>query len=168
MKQAVTVLLGLLLLAPGAFAAGPEQLGVFNSWSAHRITDGKQRTCYVHAVPGLSRGKYTKRGPTYMQVTHRVPGGARNEVSLTAGYDFKPGSEIALDIDGRKFTMFTRDDGAWTRDAKEDAALVAAMRAGKSLVVQGVSSRGTETTDTYSLTGFTAAHNAIGKACGIR
>jgi len=167
MRRAGAVLLA-LLAAPGAFAAAPEQLGVFNAWSAHRIADGRQRTCYIHSAPGLSRGKYTQRGPTYLQVTHRVPAGTRDEVSLTAGYDFKPGSEVALDIDGRKFAMFTRGDGAWTRSAREDATLVAAMKAGKSLVVRGVSSRGTETTDTYSLNGFTAAHNAIGKACGIR
>ena len=64
--------------------------------------------------------------------------------------------------------MFTRGDGAWTRNAKQDAVLVAAMRSGKSMILRGVSGRGTRTTDTYSLKGFSAAHNAIGKACGIR
>lgn len=167
MKRAGAIALA-LTIASGALAASPEQIGVFSAWSAHRIANGKQRTCYVYGVPGLSRGKYTKRGPTYLQVTHRVPQGTRDEVSLTAGYEFKPGSDVTFDIDGRKFTLFTRGDGAWTRNAKEDAAVVAAMKAGKSLVVRGVSSHGTETTDTYSLTGFTAAHNAIGKACGIR
>ncbi len=157
-----------LAAAPGALAAGPRQLGVFQAWSAHLIADGKQRTCYIYGVPGLSRGKYTRRGPTYLQVTHRTANKSRNEVSLAAGYGYKDGSEVTLDIDGRKFKMFTQGDGAWTRNAKQDAALVAAMRAGKSMILRGVSSRGTRTTDTYSLKGFTAAHNAIGKACGIR
>ncbi len=39
------------------------------------------------------------------------------------------------------------------------------MKAGSNLVVKASSSRGTDTTDTYSLSGFTAAYNAISKAC---
>lgn len=154
--------------ATAASAAEPSQLGVFDAWSAHMIAEGKNRICYVHGAPGVSRGDYTRRGATYLQVTNRTADRTRNEVSLVAGYTYKTDSAVALDIDGRKFEMFTRDDGAWTRNEKSDAALVAAMRAGKSLVLRGISSRGTETTDTYSLKGFTAAHNAIGKACRIR
>jgi len=152
----------------GAIAAEPKQIGVFKAWSAHRYGAGKQRLCYVYAVPGLSRGKYKRRGATYVQVTHRAKDGARNEVSVMAGYAYKPDSEAVVDIDGRKFKLFTRGDGAWTHDGKQDTALVAAMRAGKSMVLRGTSSRGTRTTDTYSLKGFTAAHKAIGKACGIK
>ena len=46
-----------------------------------------------------------------------------------------------------------------------DAKLVRAMRRGKKLMIRGVSQRGTKTTDRFSLTGFTAAHKAISKAC---
>ena len=48
------------------------------------------------------------------------------------------------------------------------AMIIKAMRAGNTLVVKGTSSRGTLTTDTYSLKGFTAVHNALNKACGVR
>jgi hypothetical protein len=41
------------------------------------------------------------------------------------------------------------------------------MRAGRTMIVKGVSSKDTETTDTYSLLGFTAAHNAINDACNV-
>jgi hypothetical protein len=34
--------------------------------------------------------------------------------------------------------------------------------------VRGTSTRGTKTTDTYSLSGFGAAVNAINTACGIK
>ncbi len=56
---------------------------------------------------------------------------------------------------------------AWARDTKTDRALVGAMKGGLAMIVAGISSRGTLTTDTYSLTGFTKAYNAIAKACGI-
>ena len=72
---------------------------------------------------------------------------------------------IAVTIDGKKYKLFTDGDTAWNRVAKDDAHMVRAMRVGKILVIEGVSSRGTKTSDTYSLFGFTAAHNAINKAC---
>ena len=45
--------------------------------------------------------------------------------------------------------------------------MVEAMRRGATMIVEGISSRGTHTKDTYSLTGFTAAHNAINEACKV-
>jgi hypothetical protein len=68
-------------------------------------------------------------------------------------------------IDGKQFSLFTDDDTAWGGDARTDSALVTAMKAGTSMTVRGTSARGTLTTDTYSLAGFTAAHAAIDKAC---
>ena len=47
----------------------------------------------------------------------------------------------------------------------EDKAVVAAMSKGASLTVQGNSSRGTPTVDTYSLQGFSAAYKAITDTC---
>jgi len=40
------------------------------------------------------------------------------------------------------------------------------MIRGAEMVIAGESSRGTQTTDTYSLLGFTAAHEAMNEACG--
>ena len=45
------------------------------------------------------------------------------------------------------------------------AKLVRAMKSGNRMVVYGTSSRGTKTTDTYSLSGFTAMKKRIDKAC---
>jgi hypothetical protein len=39
------------------------------------------------------------------------------------------------------------------------------MKAGTRMIVTGISDKGSKTTDTYSLSGFTAALNAIGRAC---
>ncbi len=50
-------------------------------------------------------------------------------------------------------------------DPSDDVGLINSMRKGAQAVVTGVSSRGTTTIDTISLTGFTAALEAINKAC---
>ena len=150
-----------------AQGAGSSQIGSFKTWSAHLLVEQKDKVCYLHAVPEKSSGDYDKRGDTYLQVTHRTSSKVKNEVSVTAGYVYKKDSSVTLAIDGRKFDLFTNADTAWAEDKKTDNALVAAMRAGREMVVKGTSSRGTLTTDNYSLSGFTAAHSAINKACGM-
>ena len=57
---------------------------------------------------------------------------------------------------------------AFAVDTKTDKALVDAMIRGARMVVKGTSSRGTKTTDTYSLKGFSAAFKTIGKACKVK
>ncbi len=151
-----------------AVAAGPKDIGTFKKWSANLLVENKAKICYLHGMPHKSAGKYKKRGDTYVQVTHRTRSKIRNEVSVTAGYSYKKGSGVTLAIDGKKFVLFTQADTAWAVDENPDDKLVAAMRAGRTMVVRGMSSRGTVTVDTYSLSGFTAAHKAINKACGLK
>jgi invasion protein IalB len=57
---------------------------------------------------------------------------------------------------------------AWARDAESDRALVTAMRKGHELVLSGQSWRGTQTTDTYSLKGFTRAYKKSLESCDIK
>ncbi len=154
--------------APSVLAAGPKQLGAFGPWSAHALVEASGKTCYMYGEPNSSTGKYKRRDDTFIQITHRPAEGARNQVSVTAGYTYRRDSEVDVDIDGRSFALFTDRDTAWARERRDDAALVAAMKAGRAMIVRGTSTRGTLTTDTYSLKGFTAAHTLIGKACGVK
>lgn len=151
-----------------AQSAGTKAIATFKDWSAHVIAGKAGKICYLHGVPKKSEGKYTTRGDTFLQVTHRTKPRAVNEVSITAGYPYKKDGVVTAAVDGKKFELFTDKDTAWSRDAAGDTALVAAMRAGTTMVVTGNSARGTLTTDTYSLSGFSAAHNAVGKACNIK
>jgi hypothetical protein len=66
---------------------------------------------------------------------------------------------------GAKFTMFTDQRSAWIENPSQEGELIEAMRKGNRMVVRGQSRRGTITTDTYSLSGITAALNAIQKEC---
>ena len=163
---------GLCLLAvmnlSVSHGAEPKVIGSFKHWSAHLYVGKKGKVCYLHGVPRKSTGKYKKRGEIYLQVTHRPAAKTRDEVSITAGYTHKKGSDVKAVIDGKTFVLFTDSDMAWVGDAKSDAQLVAAMRAGRTLIVRGTSARGTATADTYSLAGFTAAHKAISKACSVK
>jgi len=143
-------------------------LGAFQSWTAYETAAGNKKTCYLYAVPAKSQGKYAIRGATYIQVSHRPTDKVVNEVSLTAGYTFKDGAKVEVEVGKQKFELFTKDDGAWAPDSKADAAIVKAMAGAGTLVVKGTSSRGTATVDTYPLAGFSAAHAEIDKACGVK
>lgn len=164
----VAAALACITAAGPALAAGPKMLGAFDNWSAHLVAEKSGKTCYAHGQPEFSKGKYTKRDATYIQVTHRTADKIRNEIGVTAGYTYRPDSDVEIDIDGKSFTLFTAKDTAWVREKKDETRMVAAMKAGRVMVVRGTSSRGTLTTDTYSLKGFTAAYTGIGKACGIK
>ena len=165
---AVLYALPLLFALSLPAAAQEKALGAFRDWSAQTFSEGGKTVCSMWSQPSKAEGKYTRRGEIYAFVTHRPASKRIDELSFEAGYTFKPDSEITVAIGDETFTLFTKDSTAWNRTAEGDAALVKAMRAGARMIVKGASSRGTLTTDTYSLRGFTAAHNAINAACKIQ
>ena len=146
-----------------------EDLGTFGDWVGFKGSEAGKPLCYLSAEPQKSTGDYTKRGPVYAIITHRPAEKSIGVVSFQAGYTLKDSDPVSVTIDAKtSFSLFAAGEFAWTREAADDKALVAAMRAGSVLVVKGTSARGTATTDTYSLSGFTAAMKAIDTACGVK
>ncbi|MBT3396551.1 MAG: hypothetical protein HN719_10040 [Alphaproteobacteria bacterium] len=140
-------------------------LGTFGDWEAYKESDGGKPVCYMGTQPKKSRGKYKTRGEIYMLITHRPAENSFGVVSVRAGYAFKKDSEATVTIGKNTFGLFTDIGHAFAKDNKTDAALVKAMIRGAGMVIKGISSRGTKTTDTYSLKGFTAAWKSINAAC---
>lgn len=161
-------------LAPLAGLCSPslafaEDLGEHGDWVAVKENEGGKPVCFISSVPQKSEGKYTQRGQVYAIITHRPADKSIGVVSFQAGYTLKSDAAVSVSINGNPpFNLFAQGEFAWTREAADDKALVAAMRAGSTMVVKGQSSRGTETTDTYSLSGISAALAAINKACGVK
>jgi invasion protein IalB len=126
----------------------------------------------MFARPETSEPKGAKRGDIMMVITHRPAAKSHDEVSFQAGYTFKEGTPVTVDVDGKKFSFFTKPDvdpdAAWANDPNADKAIVASMKAGKTAKVRGASARGTETVDTFKLAGFGRAYAEIGKACGVK
>lgn len=169
--KVTTIIRSLLLMTPVlalamgfAAPAQAEFLGKFDDWEAHARTDGGAKVCYAATVPIKSAGDYTRRGDVFLLVSHRPADKMTGFVSMEAGYPYKKSGKITAKIGGREFAMFSDGELAFAYD---DGPLVKAMVAGVDLVVRGTSSRGTLTTDTFSLRGFTAAYRAASKACGI-
>lgn len=106
-----------------------------------------------------------RRSQILLMVFYRPSAGASGQVAFTGGYPFDSGSTVNVDIDGTEFEMFTEGEWAWPASTADDAKLITAMKRGTQAVVTGVSSRGTKTTDTFSLLGFTAAVEDAEQRC---
>ena len=156
-----------LFVAPlGVQAAEPDLLGRFKDWSAYRLNESSGKICYMVSKPIKAEGNYTKRGDVFALITHRPKERSRDVFSYMTGYTYKAGGDVKVDIDGRKFSLFTQDDTAWTPDAETDRKLANAVQSGSKMVVRGTSSRGTLTTDTFSLSGSSGAYKKISEVCG--
>ena len=175
MKRIRKILFSALILGAAGlaaeFAAAQQDvadLGTFKDWKAQTFTESGKNVCTMWSEPSESAGDYKKRDPVYIFVTHRPYANRLDEISINIGYTFKKAAPVSISIGGADFALFSDGDTAWARTSKEDRKLVRAMRAGSNMTVSAVSSRGTKITDTFSLSGFTAAYNAITKACKAR
>jgi len=154
--------------AASAGAAAPRVLGTFNDWEAYQLIEGaNKRTCYMASQPSKKEPGNVKRGDVLVFVTHRPADKERDVVNVQFGYPLKAGTDVQLAVGESKFSLFPNGEAAWTRGAADDKALVGAMMKGSVMTVIGLSERGTRTTDSYSLRGFTAAYREITKACGL-
>ncbi len=153
--------------ATAASAAEPRLLGTYSDWSAYVFTEGDNKVCYMASQPSKAEGSYTRRGEVFALVTHRPAEGTKNVFSYITGYPYKPGSDATLKIDSGSFALFTQDETAWAPDAGTDNKIADSLRKGSKMTVKGMSLRGTSTTDTFSLKGSSAAHDAITKECGV-
>ena len=153
------------LTATPGFAQEPKLIGEFKDWAAYTYKGKKGVVCYIVSQPKDSTPKNVNRDPIHFLVTHRPAENVSGEVNTIIGYPFKKDSTAKVLIDGNSFTLFTSGDGAWADTSGNDQRIVAAMKAGSRMRVEGVSRRGTKTIDQYSLSGVTAALNKITSSC---
>jgi hypothetical protein len=155
---------------PAAAVAGsaePTLIGQFGTWGAYTATPNGKKVCFALAKPSSSKTNPPNRprDPAYAFVSTRPAEKVTNEVSIMIGYTVKPGSESTLEVGGGTYAMYTQGDGLWIKNAAEEERMVEAMRKSADLVVKGVSAKGTETTDTFSLKGLAQALDRLGQDC---
>ncbi len=106
-----------------------------------------------------------RRGDILLFVSFIPNSNVAGQVSFTGGYPFREGSTVKLQVGDTSFDLFTKGEMAWAQDASDDARIVETMKAGAEAVLTAVSSRGTQTQDTFSLFGFTAAVEEAKQRC---
>jgi hypothetical protein len=158
--------------APAATAsvaggAEPTLVGQFGTWGAYTATPNGKKVCFALAKPSSSKTNPANRprDPAYAFVSSRPAEKVVNEVSIMIGYALKPGSESTLEVGGGTYAMYTQGDGLWIKNAAEEERMVEAMRKSADVVVKGVSAKGTETIDTFSMKGLAQALDKLAQDC---
>lgn len=168
MIRALGVAAVVMLAGNAGAQESTNQVAVKTDWAV--FTEENPKECW-----GVSSPKETvnsrdgqpvsvRRGDILLFVTFR-PGSAGGEVSFTGGYPFADGSNVEVDIGGTKFNLITDAEWAWTSGPEDDAALLAALKGGAEAKLTAHSGKGTQTVDTFSLNGFTAAMEEAAARC---
>ncbi len=150
-----------------AGGAEPTLIGQYGTWGAYTATPNGRKVCFALAKPSSSKTNPPNRprDPAYAFVSTRPAEKVVNEVSIMIGYALKPGSESSLEVGGSAYAMYTQGDGLWIKNAAEEEQMVNAMRKSAEVTVKGISAKGTETTDTFSLKGLSQALDRLAQDC---
>jgi len=150
-----------------AGGAEPTLIGQFGTWGAYTATPNGKKVCFALAKPASSKTNPPNRprDPAYAFVSTRPSEKVVNEVSIMIGYALKPGSDSTLEVAGASYAMYGQGDGLWIKNAAEEERMVDAMRKAADATVKGISAKGTETTDVFSLKGLSQALDRLAQDC---
>jgi len=154
-----------------AGAQSQQRVDSKQDWSVFQAGPEGQKICWIVSQPKNSaafrdgKSVQVRRGDIFLMVSIRPADGVVNEISFLGGYPFKEGSKVETSVGSDSFSLFTEGENAWAPSAKDDAAIIDAFRKGATAKMEGVSSRGTKTVDTFSLSGFSAALEAAAAIC---
>jgi Invasion associated locus B (IalB) protein len=149
-----------------ALAQDVTLLQKFKDWSAYAAT-GTPKVCFAVAKPKDSNPKKgIKRDPVFFYISRWPADNVVNEVSVKMGYPFGSGAKATVTVGTAKFELFTKDEGAFVEKPEIETKLVEAMKGASTMKIEGKSSRGTATSDIYSLEGLSDALDRAAKECG--
>jgi hypothetical protein len=146
--------------APAAAASAetaPKEIGQFHNWIAATHIESGHPTCYAFTRAG-NENPATGSGPI-LSVTDRPSG--RDQVAISGGPAYPKDATLTLQVDQASLDFYTAGRDAFARDGK---AAVAAFQRGSSATAKAPGPHG-PTSLSFNLDGFTAAHDAIEKAC---
>ena len=145
----------------------PKLLGEYGEWRAFTASPNGKKLCFALARPGSSQTDPPNRprDPAYLFISTRPGERVKDEISLIIGYPIKPNTEVTAAVGPATFALSTQEDGAWVKNAPDEAKMVEAMRKGSDVVIKGESGKGTKTTDTFSLKGIAQALERVGREC---
>ena len=157
MKRAA--LLALLLAAP---AAARDSLGVYDSWGA--FADDAPRRCFAIAEPVQPKANNGHWRP-FAAISSWPGQGARNQLHVRLSQARNARAAVTLSIGERRFDLVAGNADAWAPDSRTDAAIVAAMRSGRSMSVETLAQSGQPFADVYALKGAATAIDAATLGC---
>ena len=148
-----------------AIAETPKSVGKYKNWQSFTTNTDKGKICFAQSVPSKRGPESFRREDSRIFVTFRPGENITDEVSITSGHLYKPSSVVAKS--GKSsFSFFSQEKFAWLLDEREEKKFIKLMKRATNLIVKANAKNGTQTTDHYSMMGFTKAYNTAKKVCG--
>ncbi len=149
-----------------AQAEDPTSLGKFGDWEAFTYKTADSTVCYAFSAPIKTKvSKKVTRDPAYFMISNFPNKKVKGQVSTIIGYSFDPNSEVDLKVGEKSFSLYPVGNGAWADKPETEKSIIAAMKKAKSFTVSGISSKGTNTIDSYSTNGISGALGKIDGTC---
>ena len=161
----IIVLIFTLTFTFEAFASNPKSTGKYKNWESFKLDTEKGKICFAQTIPVKRSPAAIKRKSSRLFVTFRPNENIKNEVSVTSGHAYKT-STVTAKSGKNNFSFFSQDNFAWLLDEREEVNLIKIMKRATNLMVIAKTKDGAETTDHYSMMGFTKAYNTAKKTCG--
>ena len=142
-----------------------KSLGKFKDWESFVLLNEGNKICFAQSAPLIRAPKKLKRDPSRLFVSFRPAENIKNEISLTNGYEFKLKAPVTAKSGKKTYDLFSKGNFAWVVDKKDEMKLIVTMKKASRLMVIGNTDKDDQTTDHYSMMGFTKAYNAAKKSC---
>ena len=143
-----------------------KSIGKFKDWESFTLLQNGNKVCFAQSIPVVRAPKKLKREPSRLFVSFRPAENIKNEISVTNGYEFKIKTPVTAKSGKKSYDLFSKGKFAWVVDDKDEKKLIVTMKKASRLMIIGNTNKGDQTTDHYSMMGFTKAYNTAKKSCG--
>ena len=162
------VLLTVLLSLVCSISHGEENLksiGKFKDWESFTLSQNGNKVCFAQSIPVVRAPKKLKREPSRLFISFRPAENIKNELSVTNGYEFKIKASVTAKSGKKSYDLYSKGKFAWVVDNKDEKKLIVTMKKASRLMIIGKTNKDNQTTDHYSMMGFTKAYNTAKKSC---
>ena len=142
-----------------------KSLGKFKDWESFVLAKDGNKICFAQSIPVVRAPKKLKREPSRLFVSFRPAENIKNEISVTNGYKFKLKAPVAAKSGKKKYDLFSKGRFAWVVENGDEIKLISTMKKASRLMIIGNAETGEQSTDHYSMMGFTKAYNSAKKSC---
>ena len=158
------ILIIFVLFSFNVSANTPRSTGKYKNWESFTAETDKGKICFAQTTPTKRAPASIKREKSKLFVTFRPSEDISDEVSMTSGHDYKS-STVTASSGKKRYSFFSQKNFAWLLDDQEEKNFIKLMKRATNVIVKARTTKGAETTDHYSMMGFTKAYNTAKKTC---
>ena len=164
LTKKILIIFIFVIFSFNASAVTPRSTGKYKNWESFVAETDKGKICFAQTLPTKRAPAAVKRDKSKLFVSFRPAEDIKDEVSLTSGHDYKT-SSVTATSGKRSYSFFSQKKFAWLLDDQEEKKFIKLMKKATSVIVKARTIKGAETTDHYSMMGFTKAYNTAKKTC---